>query len=47
MMTTNMDDMLVGASSAQEVEDVIKGCALLFEITNNEELKYHLGCSIE
>jgi hypothetical protein len=45
--TTSVDDMLIGASSVEEAETIVKDLGSLFEITNNEEPKFHLGCTIE
>jgi hypothetical protein len=47
MTTTNVDDILIGASSKSEATSIVADLGSLFEITNNEEPKFHLGCSIE
>jgi hypothetical protein len=47
MTTTNVDDMLIGSSSKEESSSILTDLGSLFEITDNKEPKYHLGCTIE
>jgi hypothetical protein len=39
--------MLIGASSVEEAETMIKDLGTLFEITDNKELQFHLECTIK
>lgn len=43
-ITTSVDDVLTALTSKQESESVINELASLFEITNNSEPSFHLGC---
>lgn len=45
-ITTSVDDMLIASSSVSESDAVIEALSSLFEITNNGEPSFHLGCSI-
>jgi hypothetical protein len=47
MATTSVDDMLIGSSSVTEANTIIADLSSLFEITENVEPKFHLGCTIE
>jgi hypothetical protein len=47
MATTSVDDMLIGSSSISESNAIIAELGSLFEITDNVEPKFHLGCTIE
>jgi hypothetical protein len=39
--------MLIGTSSTKEASSIVQDLRSLFEITDNREPKYHLGCTIE
>ncbi|KAF7374996.1 Integrase catalytic domain-containing protein [Mycena sanguinolenta] len=47
IVTTSVDDMLIASSSIAESDAVVAALASQFEITDNGEPKFHLGCSIE
>ncbi|CAK5271565.1 unnamed protein product [Mycena citricolor] len=45
-LTASVDDMLIASSSTKESNLVVEELAKQFEITDNGEPKFHLGCSI-
>ena len=45
-ITTSVDDMLIASSSVKESDFVMDQLTSLFEITNNGEPTFHLGCGI-
>lgn len=46
VITTSVDDMLIGSSSTLESDAVVEQLGSTFEITDNGEPAYHLGCGI-
>jgi hypothetical protein len=46
ILTTSVDDMLVGSSGTSESDAVVLALKSLFDITDNGEPTYHLGCGI-
>ena len=44
--TTSVDDMLIASTSKAESDDVIASLTNFYEITDNTNVNFHLGCSI-
>ena len=46
MAATNVDDMLISSSTKAESNAVVSDITKHYEITNNPDVKFHLGCTI-
>lgn len=46
MSTTSVDDMLIASTTKAKSNDVITGLQGLFEVTVNDSVNFHLGCSL-
>ena len=46
MAATNVDDMLISSSTKAESNAVVSDIAKHYEITDNPDVNFHLGCTI-
>lgn len=44
--TTSVDDMLIASTSKKESNDVVNAIRQHFELTDNPDVNFHLGCTL-